>query len=181
MAFALNEIKDKRAATHSKMRVGRGIGSGKGKTAGRGHKGQKSRSGVSITWFEGGQTPLYRRLPKRGFNNYFFAKDYAAINVGDLQKLVDAKKIKDKVDFATLLKIKVVRGAKDGLKILGRGELKAALKVEAEVFSATAKAAIEKAGGTAKALKKPAPTGRKAKLNKEGKLSRGEKKKATKK
>ena len=178
MAFLLNEIKDKRGATHSKKRLGRGIGSGKGKTAGRGHKGQKSRSGVSITWFEGGQSPIYRRLPRRGFNNARFKKDYAVVNLSDLQRLVDAGLIKDKADFKTLLALKAIRDAKDGLKVLGGGELKAALAIEAAMFSASAAAAIEKAGGKAISTAKPAAaSGKKPKLNKGKKLPRSEKKK----
>ena len=180
--FSLTTIRDKKAATHSKMRVGRGIGSGKGKTCGRGHKGQKSRSGVSIRWFEGGQSPLFRRLGKRGFNNTFFKKVFATINLSDLQKLADAKKISDKVDYASLLAIKAISTAKDGLKILGRGELKSALTIEAAEFSATAKTAIEKAGGKVVELKVAKPTGRKVKSTKPASTAtRIEKKKAAKK
>ncbi len=112
----LNTIRDNKGARKSLTRVGRGIGSGKGKTAGRGHKGQKSRSGVSIKGigFEGGQTPIYRRLPKRGFNNSVFTKDFAIINLGDIQSLIDAKLIKDTVNAEILRSLNVIRNAKDG-------------------------------------------------------------------
>jgi large subunit ribosomal protein L15 len=176
----LNAIRDNKGAAHRKMRVGRGIGSGKGKTAGRGNKGQKSRSGVSIRWFEGGQSPLYRRLPKRGFNNADFAKEYAVVNLGRIQELVDAKLVTDKVDAKILRALKVIGAAKDGLKVLAKGELKAPLEIAAAVFSASAKAAVEKAGGKAVAVSKPAPKGRKAKLEKKGKVTRIAKKQAKK-
>lgn len=147
----LNTLKDNQGATHSKKRVGRGIGSGTGKTAGRGHKGQKSRTGASIRpGFEGGQSPLYRRLPMRGFNNALFTKDYTIINVGVLQKLVDDKRIEASkpVTIQTLQDIGFTKKAKDGLKILGSGELKAKLSVEAAAASQSAQAKIKKAGGS---------------------------------
>ncbi len=144
----LNEIKDNQGARKGRMRVGRGIGSGKGKTSGRGQKGQKSREGVSIAGFEGGQMPLHMRLPKRGFNN-IFAKDYAEVNLGQIQKLVDAKKldVKAVVDHAALKAAGVARGGKDGVRLLGKGELTAKLSFNVSGVSAGAKAAIEKAGG----------------------------------
>ncbi|MCL2439576.1 MAG: 50S ribosomal protein L15 [Alphaproteobacteria bacterium] len=180
--FSLTTIRDKKAATKSKMRVGRGIGSGKGKTCGRGHKGQKSRSGVSIRWFEGGQSPLFRRLGKRGFNNAFFKNVFATINLSELQKLVDAKKISGKVDYASLRALGAIPSAADGLKILGRGELKASLEISAAEFSASAKTAIEKAGGKVIELKVAKPTGRKVKSTKPASTTtRIEKKKAAKK
>ena len=118
----LNDLRDNPGARKSRVRVGRGIGSGLGKTAGRGQKGQTSRSGVSINGFEGGQMPLHMRLPKRGFNNPF-AKDYAELNIGAIQKAVDAKKLDAKatLDQAALREAGLVRGGKDGVRILGKG------------------------------------------------------------
>ena len=120
----LNELRDNDGARKGRMRVGRGIGSGKGKTAGRGQKGQKSREGVSIAGFEGGQMPLHMRLPKRGFNN-IFAKDYAEVNLGAIQKLVDAKKLdfKATIDHAALKAAGVARGGKDGVRLLAKGDV----------------------------------------------------------
>lgn len=145
----LNEIRDNDGARKGRMRVGRGIGSGKGKTSGRGQKGQTSRSGVSIAGFEGGQMPLHMRLPKRGFNN-IFAKDYAEVNLGAIQKLVDAKKLDTKavIDHAALKAAGLARGGKDGVRVLGKGEFSAKLKFNVAGVSAGAKAAIEKAGGS---------------------------------
>src|SRR5688500_1982109 len=119
----LNELKDNPGARKSRMRVGRGIGSGKGKTAGRGQKGQTSRSGVSIFGFEGGQMPLHMRLPKRGFNN-IFARDYAEVNIGAIQKLIDAGKLdaKSTLDHAALKAAGLARGGKDGVRLLGKGD-----------------------------------------------------------
>ena len=124
----LNELRDNQGARKSKIRVGRGIGSGKGKTGGRGQKGQKSREGVSIAGFEGGQMPLHMRLPKRGFNN-IFAKDYAEVNLGAIQKAVDAGKIEAgaTLDHAALKAANLARGGKDGVRLLGKGELTAKL------------------------------------------------------
>ena len=124
----LNEIRDNEGARKCRMRVGRGIGSGKGKTAGRGQKGQKSREGVSIAGFEGGQMPLHMRLPKRGFNN-IFAKDYAEVNLGAIQKAIDAGKLDAKaaIDHAALKAAGLARGGKDGVRLLGKGELTAKL------------------------------------------------------
>jgi len=145
----LNEIKDNKGARKSRVRVGRGIGSGLGKTAGRGQKGQKSRSGVSVYGFEGGQMPLHMRLPKRGFNN-IFAKDYAEVNLGAIQKLVDAKALDTKgvIDHAALKAAGVARGGKDGVRLLGKGELTAKLSFKVAGVSKGAKDAIEKAGGS---------------------------------
>jgi large subunit ribosomal protein L15 len=145
----LNEIRDNAGARKGRMRVGRGIGSGKGKTGGRGQKGQKSREGVSIAGFEGGQMPLHMRLPKRGFNN-IFAKDHAEVNLGAIQKLVDAKKLDTKavIDHAALKAAGVARGGKDGVRILAKGEFSAKISVRVAGISAAAKAAIEKAGGS---------------------------------
>src|SRR5436190_22437838 len=124
----LNEIRDNDGARKGRMRVGRGIGSGKGKTAGRGQKGAKARSGVAINGFEGGQMPLHMRIPKRGFNN-IFAKDYAEVNVGAIQKAIDAGKIdiKSTLDHDALKTAGLARGGKDGVRLLGKGEIKAKL------------------------------------------------------
>ncbi len=155
----LNQISDKAGATKNRKRVGRGIGSGTGKTASRGVKGQKSRSGVSLVGFEGGQMPLFRRLPKRGFNN-IFAKSYAAFNIGDLQKAIDNKKFdaKAKVSEASLREAGLLKGRYDGIRILARGELKAKLTIEAAGASKAAVQAVEKAGGKITIVEaKPAP------------------------
>ena len=149
----LNELHDNPGARKARMRVGRGIGSGKGKTGGRGVKGQTSRTGVAIKGFEGGQMPLHRRLPKRGFHN-IFAKHFAEVNLGRVQTAVDAGKLDAKavVNAEALVKARVIRRALDGVKLLGSGELKA--KVAFEVVGATksALAAVEKAGGSVKVL-----------------------------
>ncbi len=132
----------------NKIRVGRGIGSGKGKTSGRGVKGQKSRSGVAIKSFEGGQMPLYRRLPKRGFNPINKDK-IAIINLSDIQKLIDSKKInlENKINIQTLKKSRVFRSSVNKYKILSKGDLKSKIDIEADYFSKTAKDKIEKIGG----------------------------------
>ncbi|WP_010217800.1 50S ribosomal protein L15 [Sphingomonas sp. PAMC 26621] len=145
----LNEIRDNQGARKSKMRVGRGIGSGKGKTAGRGQKGQKSREGVSIAGFEGGQMPLHMRLPKRGFNN-IFAKDYAEVNLGAIQMAVDAGKIEAgaSIDHEALKAAGLARGGKDGVRLLGKGELTTVLKFTVAGASKGAIEAVEKAGGS---------------------------------
>ena len=149
----LNEITDNEGATKSRKRVGRGIGSGSGKTGGRGVKGQKSRSGVSINGFEGGQMPIYRRLPKRGFNN-IFASDYNVVSVGRVQAAVDAGKLDGKatVDAAALKAAGVIRRIKDGVRILADGDLKAKLTLEVAGASRTAVEKVEKAGGSIKLL-----------------------------
>ncbi|RYE30797.1 MAG: 50S ribosomal protein L15 [Hyphomicrobiales bacterium] len=150
----LNDIRDNEGALKERMRVGRGIGSGKGKTGGRGVKGQTSRAGVAIKGFEGGQMPLYRRLPKRGFNN-LFAKDLNEVNLGRIQQAVEAGKLdaKGTVTIEALVAAGVItRQAKDGVKILGVGELKSKLAFEVYGASKSAVAAIEKAGGSVKLL-----------------------------
>lgn len=161
----LNQLSDNDGATKNRKRIGRGIGSGKGKTGGRGVKGQKSRSGVSLVGFEGGQMPLYRRLPKRGFTN-IFRKKFAEINVGRLQKAIDQGSLDAKTDIneASLRAAGLIKGRVDGIRILAKGDLKAKLKIEAEGASAAAIAAVEKAGGsiTIKAKPEPAKTGKKA-------------------
>ena len=145
----LNELRDNQGARKSRMRVGRGIGSGKGKTGGRGQKGQKSREGVSIAGFEGGQMPLHMRLPKRGFNN-IFAKDYAEVNLGAIQKAVDAKKLdaKGTIDHAALKAAGLARGGKHGVRLLGKGELTAKLSFVVAGASKSAREAVEKVGGS---------------------------------
>ena len=144
----LNEIRDNEGARHRKIRVGRGIGSGKGKTGGRGVKGQKSREGVSIAGFEGGQMPLHMRLPKRGFNN-IFAKDYAEVNLGSIQKAIDAGKLTaTDIDHAALKAAGLARGGKDGVRILGKGTFSAKLAFTVAGVSAGAREAIEKVGGS---------------------------------
>ena len=149
----LSDIADNAGSRKKRMRVGRGIGSGKGKQAGRGGKGQTARSGVRIKGFEGGQMPLHRRLPKRGFTN-IFKLDFAEINLDRLQEAVDAKLIaaKDTITIESLVKAGVVRRAKAGLRLLGRGELKSKLTIEAHGASKPAIAAVEKAGGSVKIL-----------------------------
>jgi len=144
----LNELADNKGARYVSKRVGRGIGSGKGKTAGSGQKGQKSRSGVSLAGFEGGQMPLYRRLPKRGFTN-IFAKEYAEVNVGRLQAAIDAKKIdaKKPIDAETLKAAGVIRRVKDGVRLLGGGEISAPVEIAVAGATKSAIAAVEKAGG----------------------------------
>ena len=144
----LNEIRENDGATRNRKRVGRGIGSGRGKTSGAGHKGQKARSGVAIKGFEGGQMPIHRRLPKRGFNN-IFRKDYVEVNLGRIQAAVDAGKLDSKkpVDAATLVAAGVISKARDGVRILGRGELLAKVELHVAGASQTAIAAVEKAGG----------------------------------
>ncbi len=153
----LNELHDNPGATKKRMRVGRGIGSGKGKTGGRGVKGQKSRTGVAIKGFEGGQMPLYRRLPKRGFTN-LFATDLNEVNLGRLQQAVDAKKLdpKQPVTEQALIEAGVLSKKRDGVKVLGRGELKTKLDLEVYAVSKSVADAIEKLGGKVTLLA-PAP------------------------
>jgi len=144
----LNDIRDNEGATHARKRRGRGIGSGLGKTGGRGHKGQSSRTGVAMASFEGGQMPIYRRLPQRGFTNHSRA-DYAEVNVERLQQAVDAGRLDAKapVDAAALVAAGVIRRAKDGVRLLGCGELKAKLDITVAGATKTAIATVEKAGG----------------------------------
>ncbi len=147
----LNDLRDKPGAVKERKRVGRGIGSGTGKTAGRGVKGQKSRSGVSINGFEGGQMPIYRRLPKRGFTN-IFAKSFNVVSVGRIQAAIDAGKLDAKavVTFETLKAAGVIRRAKDGVRILSDGEIKAKVAFDVAGASKAAIEKIEKAGGSVK-------------------------------
>ena len=149
----LNELKDNPGSRKMRVRVGRGIGSGMGKQAGRGGKGQTARSGVRIKGFEGGQMPLHRRLPKRGFNNVFRV-EFAEINLDRIQQAVDSKLIdaKETVNAESLVKSGVVRRAKGGIRLLGRGEIKAKVNIEVHGASKSAIAAVEKAGGSVKIL-----------------------------
>jgi len=151
----LNEIKDNPGARKVRVRIGRGIGSGVGKTGGRGGKGQTARTGVAIGGFEGGQMPLHRRLPKRGFNKYA-RKDWNEINVGALQKAVDEGKLKagQSVDVGALVEAGILRRPKDGLRLLGAGEIKAKLSLTVNHASATARAAVEKAGGSVSVIER---------------------------
>ncbi|CAN5165762.1 50S ribosomal protein L15 [soil metagenome] len=152
----LSDIADNAGSRKKRMRVGRGIGSGKGKQSGRGGKGQTARSGVRIKGFEGGQMPLHRRLPKRGFNN-IFRLDFAEINLDRLQDAVDAKTldIGAVINAESLVKARIIRRVKDGVRVLGRGEIKAKLNIEVHGASKSAIEAIEKAGGTVKILAAP--------------------------
>jgi large subunit ribosomal protein L15 len=143
----LNEIRDNEGARKSRKRVARGIGSGSGKTGGRGVKGQKSRSGVAVNGFEGGQMPIYRRLPKRGFNNHF-AKEYAVVNLDTLQKAVDAGKLNaEDINVEALLNAGVVSKKLDGVRLLARGAITSKVNVTVNSASKSAVAAVEKAGG----------------------------------
>ena len=145
----LNELADRPGANKPKKRLGRGIGSGKGKTAGRGVKGQKARSGVSVKGFEGGQMPLHRRLPKRGFKNPN-AKDYVVVNLGRIQAAVDAGRIEAgaPVTAEALIRAGLVRRVRDGVRLLGQGEITSGLRIEVNGASKSAVEAVERAGGS---------------------------------
>ena len=149
----LTDIKDNEGASHRKMRIGRGIGSGKGKTGGRGVKGQKARSGVAIKGFEGGQMPLHRRLPKRGFTN-IFRLSFVVVTLERIQRAIDSGALKaGKVDEAGLVAAGVIRRSRDGLRLVATGELKAKLDITVSGASAGAVAAVEKAGGSVTLVK----------------------------
>ena len=150
----LNSLTNIRKKKKFKKRLGRGIGSGTGKTSGRGHKGQKSRSGVSLTGFEGGQMPLYRRLPKRGFKN-IFTKHFNVINLVQIQSLLDKKKIESKEEITDelLLKKKIIKKRLNGIKILGKGEIKSKIIIQAQKASKNAIKKIEKIGGKVNIIK----------------------------
>jgi len=152
----LNELSDNPGATKSRKRVGRGIGSGTGKTGGRGMKGQKSRSGVAIKGFEGGQMPLHRRLPKRGFNN-IFAKEYAEVSLGRIQTAIDAGKLDagQPITAEAMKAAGVIRRVRDGVRVLGGGELTSKVELDVAGASGPAIAAIEKGGSTIKVAAKP--------------------------
>lgn len=155
----LHELRDNDGALQKKKRVGRGVGSGKGKTAGRGIKGQKSRSGVAINGFEGGQMPLYQRLPKRGFNKPNRQK-YAVVNLGLIQKFVEAGKLDASAEISedTLVASGLVRRKLDGVRILAKGEISVKVKLSVTGASKSAIAAVEKAGGTLTVIAAPAAT-----------------------
>ena len=153
----LNELRDNPGANKVRIRVGRGIGSGKGKTGGRGGKGQTARAGVAINGFEGGQMPLYRRLPKRGFRNPF-TKDFNTVSLARVQAAIDAKKLdaNETIDTAALIKAGIIRRAKDGVRLLGgEGELKAKLNFDIAGASKSAVEKVEQAGGSIKVPAKP--------------------------
>jgi len=159
----LHELKDRPGARKTRKRIGRGIGSGKGKTGGRGGKGQTARSGVAIKGFEGGQMPIHRRLPKRGFTN-IFRKTMNEVNLGRVQQAIDAGKLDAgaTIDVAALVKGGVLRRAKDGVRLLGGGELTAKVTFTVDGASKSAVAAVEKAGGSVTILNPPAETGEQA-------------------
>ncbi|MGN1091225.1 MAG: 50S ribosomal protein L15 [Alphaproteobacteria bacterium] len=144
----LNQIRDNEGARKARTRIARGYGSTKGRTAGRGVKGQGSRSGVAINGFEGGQMPIYRRLPKRGFNN-IFRLNFVEVNLGRLQSAIDAGSLdaSKEINAVSLMEAGVVRRAKDGIRILGKGELKTKLTLRVAGISTSAKEAVEKLGG----------------------------------
>ena len=159
----LNEITDNEGARRPRIRVGRGIGSTKGKTAGRGVKGQTSRSGVAIKGYEGGQMPIHMRLPKRGFKN-LFRLDYNVINVGKIQDAIDAGKLdaKSPVDVEALVAAGILRRAKDGVRLMASGEIKAKVDFVVAGASEAAKAAVEKAGGSVKLIERKTPVEKKS-------------------
>ena len=165
----LNEIADNGGATRTRKRVGRGIGSGSGKTCGKGHKGQKSRSGIAIKGFEGGQMPLHRRLPKRGFKN-IFAKRFVAINLGRLQSAIDAKRLDSSqpIDGAVLKAAGLMKNAKDGVRLLAKGEINTKVEITVAGASKAAVAAVEKAGGQVKIEVPAKPVEDQGKNNAEG-------------
>ncbi len=156
----LNQIRDNPGARQAPRRVGRGIGSGLGKTSGRGGKGQTARSGVSLNGFEGGQTPIHRRVPKRGFRNTAFQKDFRELSLDTLQRAIDAKRVDPAapINVATLVKAGVIRSARDGLRLLGPGEITSKITIEVAGASAPALAAIEKVGGTVVVLARVRPS-----------------------
>jgi large subunit ribosomal protein L15 len=160
----LNEIAPPEGSRKKRFRIGRGIGSGAGKTGGRGGKGQTARSGVRIKGFEGGQMPMHRRLPKRGFKNTAFALKLNEVNLGKVQAAIDAKLLDAgaTVDAAALVKAGIMRRAKDGVRLLGNGEIKAKVAFEVYGASKSAVAAVEKAGGSVKILAPKSDEGEKA-------------------
>jgi large subunit ribosomal protein L15 len=162
----LNQLSDNQGSRKGRMRVGRGIGSGKGKTAGRGGKGQTARTGVAINGFEGGQMPLHMRMPKRGFNN-IHRRNYVEVNVGRLQQAIDAGRLKAEgmIDGAALVAAGILRRTRDGVRLLAKGEIKAKLSLKVAGASKAAIAAVEKAGGSVEVTapkKAPAEAGAKA-------------------
>ncbi len=157
----LHELVGRAGSRKMRKRIGRGIGSGKGKTGGRGGKGQTARSGVRIKGFEGGQMPLHRRLPKRGFRNVKFALKFNEVNLGRLQQAIDAGKLDPaaKIDAAALVKAGILRRAKDGVRLLGAGELRAKIALSVYGASKSAVAAVERTGGTVEILAPKRETG----------------------
>ena len=151
----LNKLNDNHGAKSSKKRLGRGVGSGLGKTSGKGHKGQKSRSGVSIKGFEGGQMPIHRRLPKRGFNKHN-RKVYRILNLGDLQKVIDNGKIdiKKEINSSVILSSGVIKNLKDGIRILARGKLTSKVNILVDGASKNAIKQVKKAGGNLAVIEK---------------------------
>ena len=145
----LNQIKDNEGSVKPRKRIGRGIGSGTGKTSGKGHKGQKSRSGVSIKGFEGGQMPIHRRLPKRGFKN-INRTDFTELNLDKIQNLIDSKKIDPKkiIDYKTFLELGLIKSKKSKVKLLGKGEVKQKIDIMISASSKSAKESVEKMGGS---------------------------------
>ena len=145
----VNEIKDNINSTEARKRIGRGIGSGTGKTSGKGHKGRKSRSGVSIKGFEGGQMPIHRRLPKRGFTNINRVV-YTELNLNKIQNLIDNKKIDPNktINYQTLIELGLVKSKNSRIKLLAKGEIKNKIEIEVSAFSKSAKESIEKVGGS---------------------------------
>jgi len=160
----LHELAGRAGARKARKRIGRGIGSGTGKTGGRGGKGQTARSGVRIKGFEGGQMPLHRRLPKRGFKNTAFARRLNEVNLGRLQEAIDAGRLDPagKIDAAVLVKAGILRRAKDGVRLLGGGEIKAKVAISVFGASKSAVAAVEKAGGAVEILAPKRDTGEQA-------------------
>jgi large subunit ribosomal protein L15 len=160
----LQDLSGRPGARKKRLRIGRGIGSGMGKTGGRGGKGQTARSGVRIKGFEGGQMPLHRRLPKRGFRNTAFAKKLNEVNLGRIQAAIDAKLLDPavKIDAAAMIKAGLLRRAKDGVRLLGSGEIKAKVTIAVYGASKSAVAAVEKAGGTVEILAPKVETDEKA-------------------
>jgi large subunit ribosomal protein L15 len=160
----VNELVGRAGSRKTRKRIGRGIGSGKGKTGGRGGKGQTARSGVRIKGFEGGQMPLHRRLPKRGFRNVKFALKFNEVNLGRLQQAIDAGKLDPaaKIDAAALVKAGILRRAKDGVRLLGAGELGAKIALSVYGASKSAVAAVERTGGTVEILARKRETGEQA-------------------
>ncbi len=151
----LNEIRDNKGSTKPRKRIGRGIGSGTGKTSGKGHKGQKSRSGVSIKGFEGGQMPIHRRLPKRGFTN-INRVNYIELNLDKIQNLIDSKKIDPKkaINHKVLQNLGLIRSKQGKIKLLGKGSIKSKIDIEVSASSKTAKDSVEKIGGSVVILEK---------------------------
>lgn len=177
----LNELRDNPGATRSRKRVGRGAGSGKGKTAGRGHKGQKSRSGVALKGFEGGQMPIHRRLPKRGFHN-LFRKTFNEVNLGRLQAAIDKGQIdaKSVVTAEALVAAGIINNIRDGVRVLGNGELKTAVTLEVSGISASAKKAVEAAGGSVKLLSVAKPSAKTSDAERKAKPGKAADKKVAK-